>query len=306
MKFWWLLLLLPLFALANDEPVTPLTASKYQDHVPLIVQPYYVKDIYRNQIMDNIPFHITVVTFRNFDNDVWKESKRYAINRTYKRANPHNKRPIITLGDKQEFGGQFFGNFRDKDCLCYILGDITVNDDHHPIRKAVHLMEATTIYVVSDDSDLARYREEALRASMKEVGVNVVVAKIGTVTDLRATIVKWNSLSRGLLFINAFDIGADSGARVGYRYIEYVITDFNKKHLEVGVYRNQHRSALAVGLDPKDIGEAIVHTVQGTKPTREIKVKSSVNVQRLGQLHMLHMAAGSFKEAFLYEPIDSR
>lgn len=296
MKRLLFLLLLPF--LLSAEPV--------ESPPPLIVQPYYVKDIYRDQIVREIPFHVTVFTFRNFDNNRWEESKKFAILQAYERLLSNGIRPTFLLGEKHEgITGKYISIFQEKDCGCFRLGDNVLTDTSKPIRKALEVLDSKHLYILTDESDIAKKREETLRAGTLDLGLKVHVVTVSNIAELRATLVDWNGQDRGVLFINAFDLIGDSGKHARYRYIEQVVTDFNKTHLEVGVYRDSHRSALAVGIDPKAIRAAIISSVQNT-PFRPIAIKSSVNVARLGQLNLLDIAAGSFKEAYLYEQIDSR
>jgi len=296
MKRLWLFLMLPF--LLSAEPV--------ESPPPLIVQPYYVKDIYSDQIVREIPFHVTVFTFRNFDNNRWEESKKFAILHAYERLLSNGIRPTFLLGEKHEgITGKYISIFREKDCDCFRLGDNVLTDTSKPIRKALEVLDSKHLYILTDESDTAKKREETLRAGTLDLGLKVHVVTVSNIAELRAALVDLNGQDRGVLFINAFDLIGDSGKHARYRYIEQVVTDFNKTHLEVGVYRDSHRSALAVGIDPKAIRAAIISSVQNT-PFRPIAIKSSVNVARLGQLNLLDIAAGSFKEAYLYEQIDSR
>lgn len=297
MKRLWLFLMLPF--LLSAEPVAAPPS-------PLIVQPYYVKDIYRDQIVRGIPFHVTVFTFRNFDNNRWEESKKFAILQAYERLLSKGIRPTFLLGEKHEgITGKYISIFQEKDCDCFRLGDNVLTDTSKPIRKALKVLDSKHLYILTDESDIAKKREETLRAGTLDLGLKVHVASVNNIAELRAALVDWNGQDRGVLFINAFDLIGDSGKHARYRYIEQVVTDFNKTHLEVGVYRDSHRSALAIGIDPKAIRAAIISSVQNT-PFLPIATKSSVNVARLGQLNLLDISAGSFKEAYLYEPIDSR
>lgn len=297
MKRLWLFLMLP-FLLSAELVANPPS--------PLIVQPYYVKDIYRDQIVREIPFHVTVFTFRNFDNNRWEESKKFAILQAYERLLSNGIGPTFLLGEKHEgITGKYISIFREKDCDCFRLGDNVLTDTSKPIRKALEVLDSKHLYILTDESDTAKKREETLRAGTLDLGLKVHVVTVSNIAELRAALVDLNGQDRGVLFINAFDLIGDSGKHARYRYIEQVVTDFNKTHLEVGVYRDSHRSALAVGIDPKAIRAAIISSVQNT-PFRPIAIKSSVNVARLGQLNLLDIAAGSFKEAYLYEQIDSR
>lgn len=296
MKRLWLFLMLP-FLLSAEPVASP---------PPLIVQPYYVKDIYSDQIVRGIPFPVTVFTFRNFDNNRWEESKKFAILHAYERLLSRGVRPTFLIGDKQEgITGQYLSVFQENDCGCFRLGDNILIDTSEPIIKALEILDSKHLYIITDVSDIAKRREETLRADTFDLGLKVHVAVVTNIAELRATLVNWNDQERGVLFINAFDLIGDSGKHARYRYIEQVVTDFNKTHLEVGVYRDAHRSALAIGIDPSVIRDAIISSVRNV-PFTPIPTKSSVNVARLGQLNLLDMSAGSFKEAYLYEPIDSR
>ena len=296
MKRLLFLLLLPF--LLSAEPV--------ESPPPLIVQPYYVKDIYSDQIVRGIPFPVTVFTFRNFDNNRWEESKKFAILHAYERLLSRGVRPTFLIGDKQEgITGQYLSVFQENDCGCFRLGDNILIDTSEPIIKALEILDSKHLYIITDKSDIANRREETLRADTFDLGLEVHVTVVANIAELRAALVDWNDRERGVLFINAFDLIGDSGKHARYRYIEQVVTDFNKIHLEVGVYRASHRSALAVGIDPSVIRAAIISSVRNV-PFTPIPTKSSVNVARLGQLNLLDMSAGSFKEAYLYEPIDSR
>lgn len=297
-----LLLFLCLPFLISADPIPPLPAER----APLIVQPFYMKDIYRNQIWNSVPFHVTVITFRNFDNDRWRESKPYAIKRVYEHQLSRGKRQVIMLGEIQErMEGRYLSIFRDSICACYLFDGKVIADTQLPVLRAIELLGTDRVYVITDKSDLAKRREATLRRTLIESNVKLMTYNVSSATELRAALVSLNSKPQGILFIDAYDLLSDTGKRIRYRYIEQVVTDFNKTHLEVGIYRREHRSALAVGLDPADIGKSIVSLIEGT-PQPALEVKSSVNVARLNQLGLLHLAAGSFKEAFLYEPIDSR
>jgi len=282
-----------------------LSATALAESIPLIIQPYYVKDIYGSEITSHLPFKVSVLTLRNFEHDRYRDSRYYALQRVYKKADVLN-RPVFIIGDKlPDVKGSYLSIFRDKTCQCYTLGKSTVYDDHKPLRKALSILESNKIYVISDGSEIAKYREDAVQTIMREVNADVEIKHIHSAVELRALLVALNKETRGVLVINAYDIADDSGERLYYRSIESVVTNFNKLHLEIGVYRANHPSALAIGLDPADISAVIVSLLQG-KAIPEAKVKSSVNVKRLSQLNLTNLAAGSFKEAFLYEPITNR
>lgn len=294
-----------LFAVFFLAMILPAMAGTATSKIPLIVQPYYMGDIYGNQITYGIPYHVSILTLRNFDHDRYPESRKFAIKKAYARLTKL-KRPVIMLGDEQpEIRGTYISVFRDKVCQCYVMGNAIIDDDHKPIRKAMHIIETKDLYMISDGSDISKRREETIRLIMKELDYTVHVKQIVSAVGLRAALVSWNKETRGVLLINAYDIGSDNGARLRYRAIEKMITEFNSTHLEIGVYRKNHRSALAVGLDPVDIGKAIISVVDGTS-FPEAKVKSSVNLNRLTELRLTNLAAGSFKEAFLYEPLEAR
>jgi hypothetical protein len=300
MKKWLIFLFLPFITAAGSArlPVKP-------DH-PLIIQPFYVRDVYRTQIVNTLPFPVTVMTFRNFDNDRWKESKKYALEAAYKKTQDRKSSSVIMLGEKQALAGRYISVFEDPDCGCFLFDGNVVADNHRPLERAIDALETKRVYILSDGSDLAERREAALRKQLRTLTKLVYKkAEVTSATELRAQIISWNNAPRGILYINAFDLRADSGKRIKYRYIESVVTDFNKQHLEVGILREQHTSALAVGIDPADIGRAIVSAIKAV-PSKPIEVMSSVNVARLQQLDLLYIATGNFKEAFLYEPIESR
>lgn len=274
--------------------ILPATAA-----TPVIVQPYYIADIYGNQITYDIPYRVTVLTLRNFDHDIFPESKRFALRSAYARL---EDRPVIMLADQQGLLGTYISVFRDNACMCYTLGSSTLEDDHMPLQKALNALDSNHIYILSDHSVIARRREATVRRLVKDAEIQI--RNVSHAVDIRAALVDLNKETRGVLIINAYDIGGDSGGRLRYRAIEKIITEYNTTHLEIGVYRKNHRSALAIGIDPVDIGNAITSILAGT-PLPVIKVKSSVNVHRLIELRLTYLATGSFKEA-LYEPIDHR
>lgn len=282
-----------------------LSATALAESIPLIIQPYYVKDIYGSEITSHLPFKVSVLTLRNFEHDRYRDSRYYALQRVYKKADVLN-RPVFIIGDKlPDVKGSYLSIFRDKTCQCYTLGKSTVYDDHKPLRKALSILESNKIYIISDGSELSKFREDTIENIMREVDANVEIKRVQSVVELRALVVSLNKENRSVLVINAYDIADDSGGRMHYRSIEHVVTNFNTVHLEIGVYRTNHLSALAIGLDPADISAVISSIIQG-KVIPEAKVKSSVNVNRLSQLGLTNLATGSFKEAFLYEPLKNR
>ena len=304
MKLLWILLLLPTLVMAEAPPALPAKAD--YSKVPLIIQPYYVRDIYRNQISDSIPFHVTILTLRNFDNDHWEESEKYSLSQKFTKINPKGSRPLVMLGDSHpDLKGMHLSIFRDPDCLCYLVNGRVIQDEYKSLDKAAALLDSKYVYVLSDFTDVAISREKSLRNILKIPDVSFNLERVSNATELRAQLVAWNKKPRGILFINSFDLVADSGKRIRYRYIEQMVTEFNTTHLEVGIYRKNHRSALAIGIAPRDIGRIIVSKLKGTA-IPIVEVSSSVNIARIKDLGLLHMAAGSFKEAFLYEPIDTR
>lgn len=281
--------------------ITPLLQAGVVE--PIVIQPYYLQDIYRNQIVDNIPFHITILTFRNFSHDRYEESERYAITSMYTKINPKGNRSVVLLGDAGLNVKYLKAEGSDKPCLCVpVRGVLLPSIDQ--IKRAFDRLPTKDIYILSDTSSIATLRETQLHSLPDDTVYHKAI--VSSETELRAAVTKWNKEPKGVLFINAFDLKADSGKRISYRYIECTVTDFNITHLEVGIYRKEHCAAVAIGYDPADIATLIKEALLSTKTDIKLVSKSSVNVARLNQLNMSDLAIGSFKEANLYEQTPDR
>lgn len=82
--------------------------------------------------------------------------------------------------------------------------------------------------------------------------------------ELRKVVTDLNTREKGFIFINAFSLTDVWGNRMSYDAIEKVIVETNRKHLEIGICRNNFRSAYAVGPTPDELDSII----EGAKSTR--------------------------------------
>ncbi len=289
----WLLSLLLFVSVAK--------ADMLENSKVLIIQPFYVDGIYRLQILDDIDFKVSTLTLRDTSMDRYGESQRYAVRNMIERIRKINP-PIrvITLGEHiAGVNEEYYSIFAQPDCWCFDLGKEKVPITAEPIRKALSVLHSKKVYMIKDMTEIAERRRQTWTKALAESDLEPEVLEVRNEASLRKTLIDANSKEQGVLLINAFSLPGESGM-LSYRQIENMVTKFNHTHLEVGVYRNWHQAALAVGIDPDDIGKNINgnHT--------PLSVKTSINISRLHELGMMELATGHFKEAFLYEPIEDR
>lgn len=273
---------------------------------PIIIQPYYVYDIYRNQIVANLPSHVTVLTLHR-DSFRSSQSEKYSLKAIYSRVNPTNVRPVVLLGDLGNKTPTYFNTISGKVCECFTVKNTVTISDYLPLVKATELLNSKNIYTINDESDVSHRRLILLTEKMAELDKDIVIhnSTVSSESELRAALAGLNQKPIGLMYINAFDLKSDKGGHISYRYIECTITYFNKKHLDVGIYRRNHCAALAIGADPKDIaGRVLERLTSGLKvdeyPTTLV-TKTSVNLERLKELNLLRLATSGFKEVSPYE-----
>lgn len=283
MKILALMLLLPIMAFAI-EPDNP---SIY------VVQPFYMKDVYSGLLLKDI--ESTIITLKNplvFDN---AESEAEAIKQiavstallgTTKGGLRSRRKISKVFSFDPNFrvrGSIMFSVFPDPSCYCYVLDGAKVPSPVNDVFKTIltHI-ESSNIYIVNDSITETSGYEVGL--NFDPTGYDVEKFSVLSEQELRSTILSLQLKPEGILVINTFHLFDDYGRPVSIVDAIATASSYNKKHIDISLFRPHHDSTLAIGFHPDDISRAIIaYATNRTVP--EIKPRISVNVRRANEIN---------------------
>lgn len=261
-----------------------------------IVQSRSVSDIYGDSIGKQMKelhpdWAVHSLNLRDFSMDRFSQSGSITMRRAYERTEPFSN--LAILGDEAFSQNTDHPNVLDTQPLISHSGTGLASPEAILEAITMVLQSASHVrsvyYVFSDTSHLSQARlREFENLTVNNRAIDLVSFDIERTMELRSQLLKINRYHNdpGVIINNIFRITDEDSFSVVYSdFVDSVITDINKIHVEVGILKSEQSLAIGVGARPESVARMLDATIRGEEvPSLESEI--GVNLERLFRLRL--------------------
>lgn len=146
----------------------------------------------------------------------------------------------------------------------------------------------STIYVISDRSNLSQLRFRQFKVLLgKNKSTKLKEITVTSASELRGVIAGLNDEEQGVIVNNVFTLlDDDTLYDLTMQDVDRIISDLNKKHVEVSVLKPSLTTAIGFGVLSTDIAKAIDVALDDPNSSRSLQMRTGVNLGRVSALRL--------------------
>lgn len=153
----------------------------------------------------------------------------------------------------------------------------------------------SSIYILSDSSNLSQLRSSEFKERLvldKSIRLKEITVK--SASELRGVLVDLNTDEQGVIVNNVFSLlDDDTYYDLNMRDVDEIISDINRKHVEVSVLKSGLTTAIGFGVLATDIAEAIDAILRNPEEPLVLPMRAGVNLDRVTKLHITDYVIGN-------------
>lgn len=231
---------------------------------------------------------VRILNLRDFEVDRHTHSRDAAMRLVQERVEPYNN--LVLLGQELESWDiaankviipQLIGVRAESAASPQRVLDVANDVQRHvPHSRSIY-------YVLSDPTQISQLRlREFRRLIAADRSSELISFTVRRSSELRSALldIQTSASDSGILVHNIFSIVDEDSFRVVYSdFVDSIITQYNRKHIEIGVLKPNQNLAIGVGAGPHSVVDAVIAGLEDTTPVL-LGNQVAVNLTRISEL----------------------